>query len=86
MITFGTKLRVMRALFKLRQADLVRQTKLTRRDIALFENEWALPTPQSQKIIEAVFNLDFDAPEVEHAFQVLAGQGVAEPSAVEVSS
>lgn len=86
MISFGTKMRVMRALRNLKQAELAERTQMARRDITLFEKDIALPTPQTQQVIEAVFDIALDAPEVEQAFRVLAGfEAVTQPLEEEAS-
>lgn len=77
MVTYGSKLRAIRALFGLTQEQVAKKARLERRDIIKFEQNIALPTPQSKQAIEAALGIDLDAPMVDKAFQVLAGQALA---------
>lgn len=73
MITFGTKIRTIRAVHNLTQAEVAQRAKLSRNDIMMFENNRALPTDEAKTKIETALGIDLDAPQVEAAFKILAG-------------
>jgi transcriptional regulator with XRE-family HTH domain len=79
-LTFGQKLKTVRTLRKLYQADL-EQLSGVRRDkiIAIEKDDILVPGDDIRNALEAALNLKLDEPEVEAAFLLLAGHPVEQP-------
>lgn len=73
MITFGSKIRAMRGLLGMNQAELANQTNINRYEISMMERDRYLPTPEAKDAFNAALGIRLDSPEVEAAFRVLAG-------------
>ncbi|MFC1976117.1 helix-turn-helix transcriptional regulator [Chloroflexota bacterium] len=52
MLTFGAKLRGIRNMLNMSQAELAKQANLQRRDVIQFENDVYLPSSRAQAAIE----------------------------------
>lgn len=73
MVSYGTKLKMMRAFLGINQTELARQANLSQYDISLIESDKVLPSPQTKDAFNAALGIRLDSPEVEAAFRVLAG-------------
>ena len=75
-VSFGQKLRTLRTIRGLYQTDLEHMTGIPRIMIIALEKGDILPGLEQLQSIEAALGLRFDAPEVEAAFLLLAGEPV----------
>lgn len=73
MVSYGTKLKMMRAFLGINQTELARQANLSQYDVSLIESDKVLPSPQTKDAFNAALGIRLDSPEVEAAFRVLAG-------------
>lgn len=73
-IDYGAKLRAIRALLGLTQEQVAERAALDRRDIIKFEQGIALPAPQTREALKKALGVDLDAPHIEQAFSILAGE------------
>lgn len=85
-VTYGTKLKTIRAFLGINQTELARQVHLSQYDVSMIESDKVLPSPQTKEAFNAVLGIRLDSPEVEAAFRVLAGISQPElPLAMEES-
>lgn len=71
MVTYGAKLRAVRALIGLTQENLAEKAALDRRDIIKLEQDVFLPSEQSKRAIRTALKIDLDSPEIEQAFSII---------------
>lgn len=79
-IPVGLKIKTLRTLHDIYQADLAEQAGINRQILINIETGRVIPGQEQIDAINAIFGLDLNSPEVDAAFLILGPQETPEPA------